>query len=173
MSQSNNSNTFYTHKITLDVRDYECDIADGVNNLVYMSYLEYTRHSMLKAGGINLAALTRQRIGLVISRAEIDFLRSLMNGDKFVIKSFIRLAPRLRFEFNPNIYRLPDNGLILKAKILFDLKVISEVRALMRNSEDTSNRNRTNEIKIAETNTSRKQNYALQRDALIIRIIWL
>jgi len=106
------------HEITMEVRDYECDMADGVNNSVYMNYLEHARHSMLKQGGIDFAALARQRIGLVVRRAEIDFFRSLMSGDRFVVKSFIRRTSRLRFEFNQDIYRLPDNVLILKAKIM-------------------------------------------------------
>ena len=117
MNQPDTDHNYYTHEITMEVRDYECDMADGVNNSVYMNYLEHARHSMLKQAGIDFAELARQRIGLVVSRAEVDFLRSLMSGDKFVVKSFIRRASRLRFEFNQEIYRLVDNTLILKAKI--------------------------------------------------------
>lgn len=47
----------------MEVRDYECDLADGVNNSVYMNYLEHARHMLLKQGGIDFAALARQKIG--------------------------------------------------------------------------------------------------------------
>jgi len=99
------------------VRDYECDMADGVNNSVYLNYLEHARHSMLKQGGIDFADLARQKIGLVITRAEMDFLRSLISGDQFVVRTIIKRVSRLRFEFAQEIFRLPDNTAILRAKI--------------------------------------------------------
>jgi len=102
----------------MEVRDYECDLADGVNNSVYYNYFEHARHCALKAGGIDFAELARQRIGLVVARAEMDFMRSLMSGDKFVVKTIIRRISKLRFEFTQDIYRLPDNQHMVKAKIL-------------------------------------------------------
>jgi acyl-CoA thioester hydrolase len=111
-----NSNT-KEHQIKLDVRDYECDMADRVNNSVYYNYLEHARHSMLKSGGIDFAELARQSIGLVISKAEIDFVRSLMSGDSFAVKTKIFRASKLRFEFHQEIYRESDKQLIARAKI--------------------------------------------------------
>lgn len=102
----------------MEVRDYECDLADGVNNSVYYNYFEHARHSALKAGGIDFAELARQRIGLVVARAEMDFMRSLMSGDRFTVKTVIRRISKLRFEFTQDIYRLPDNQHMVKAKIL-------------------------------------------------------
>lgn len=101
-----------------EVRDYECDMADGVNNSVYYNYLEHARHSLLKEGGIDFAELARKHIGLVIRRAEIEFLRSLVSGDKFVVRTSVRKISKIRFEFSQDIYRLPDNRHILTAKIL-------------------------------------------------------
>ena len=105
------------HQIALDVRDYECDMADGVNNSVYYNYLEHARHSMLKSGGIDFAELARQRIGLVVVKAEIDFVRSLMSGDRFIVKTKIYRASKLRFEFHQEIYKESDSQLIVRAKI--------------------------------------------------------
>lgn len=102
----------------MEVRDYECDMADGVNNSIYYNYLEHARHCLLKEGGIDFAELARKRIGLVVGRAEIDFKRSLVSGDKFVVKTVLRRISKLRFEFEQNIYRLPDQLLIVSAKIL-------------------------------------------------------
>ncbi|MES2826400.1 MAG: acyl-CoA thioesterase [Pseudomonadota bacterium] len=101
----------------MDVRDYECDMAGVVNNSVYLNYLEHARHSMLKAGGIDFADLARQRIGLVVTRAEVDYVRSLVSGNQFVVKTSIRRVSKLRFEFSQDIFRLPDNLPIIKAKI--------------------------------------------------------
>ncbi len=101
----------------MEVRDYECDLADGVNNSVYMNYLEHARHSLLKQGGIDFAALARQKIGLVIARAEVDFTRSLMSGDQFVVRTIVRRQSKLRYEFHQTIYRLPDEQVLVKAVI--------------------------------------------------------
>jgi acyl-CoA thioester hydrolase len=102
----------------MEVRDYECDLADGVNNSVYYSYFEHARHCALREIGIDFAELARQRIGLVVASADIHFMRSLMSGDRFVVKTIIRRISKLRFEFTQNIYRLPDNQHMVKAKIL-------------------------------------------------------
>jgi acyl-CoA thioester hydrolase len=101
----------------MEVRDYECDLADGVNNSVYMNYLEHARHSLLKQGGIDFAALARQKIGLVIARAEVDFTRSLMSGDQFAVRTIVKRQSKLRYEFHQAIYRLPDEQVMVKAVI--------------------------------------------------------
>lgn len=100
-----------------EVRDCECDMADGVNNSVYLNYFEHARHSMLKQAGIDFAELARKKIGLVVARVEIDFKRSLVSGDKFVVKTIVRRTSRLRFEFDQKIYRTPDQTLMVAAKI--------------------------------------------------------
>lgn len=112
---SSADNEFIIH---MEVRDYECDMADGVNNSVYFNYLEHARHSMLKAGGIDFAELARKRIGLVVLKAEIDFMRSLMSGDKFSVRSRLYRKSKIRFEFHQDIYRDSDNQLMLKGRIL-------------------------------------------------------
>ncbi len=106
------------HVIAMEVRDYECDMADGVNNSVYYNYLEHARHSLLKAGGINFAELARQRIGLVILKAEVEFLRSLVSGDRFSVHTRLYRVSKIRFEFHQQIFREPDRQLMLKAKVL-------------------------------------------------------
>ena len=74
------------HRLTLTVRDYECDMQGVVNNAVYQNYLEHARHECLKACNIDFAALTRAGIHLVVVRAEIDYKEDLQ-GAQFVIKN--------------------------------------------------------------------------------------
>jgi acyl-CoA thioester hydrolase len=103
------------YEVIMEVRDYECDMADGVNNSVYFNYLEHGRLTALKSGGVVFAELARQKIGLVTIRIEIDYIHSLVSGDSFIVKTRIQRISRLRFEFIQEINRLPDNKLILKA----------------------------------------------------------
>ncbi|MES2675793.1 MAG: acyl-CoA thioesterase [Pseudomonadota bacterium] len=118
MTYQENTETSLIHESYMDVRDYECDMAGVVNNSVYLNYLEHARHTMLKAGGIDFADLARQHIGLVVTRAEVDYVRSLVSGNQFVVKTIIRRVSKLRFEFSQDIFRLPDNVPIIKAKIM-------------------------------------------------------
>jgi acyl-CoA thioester hydrolase len=108
----------YQFKLTFEVRDYECDIQGIVNNAIYQHYLEHTRHLFLKQVGIDYVALARQGINLVVVRAEIDYLYPLRGGDHFYVGLNVERVSRLRFAFLQDIFRLPDDKPILKAKII-------------------------------------------------------
>ncbi|HEY6094726.1 MAG TPA: acyl-CoA thioesterase [Gallionellaceae bacterium] len=105
------------YQIDMEVRDYECDMADGVNNSVYMSYLEHARHKYLASIGINFAEFARKKIGLIVIRAELDFKLSLMSGDEFTVSVEMERVSKLRFAFNQEIHRKKDGKLVLAGKI--------------------------------------------------------
>ena len=107
----------YSHLIKLKVRDYECDMQAVVNNGVYQNYLEHARHEFLLSRGINFADVTLAGVNLVVIRAELDYKRSLRSNDSFEVRSLVRQVSRLRFEFQQDIYRLPDEQLMLAARI--------------------------------------------------------
>jgi acyl-CoA thioester hydrolase len=106
------------YTIQFKVRDYECDIQGIVNNGVYMNYLEHARHEFLLDQGIDFAELARQKINLIVVRAELDYKFSLQSGDNFWMSVEVEKVSALRFAFIQNIYRSSDNKLILKAKII-------------------------------------------------------
>ena len=108
----------YSHAIELQVRDYECDQQAVVNNGVYQNYLEHARHEFLKSRGVDFAAITASGINLVVTRAELDYRKSLVSGDLFRVRSLVRQASRVRFEFHQDIVRLPDETLMLSARII-------------------------------------------------------
>ena len=107
----------YAHKLELKVRDYECDIQGVVNNSVYQNYLEHARHEFLLESGINFAELARNKINLVVVRAEIDYKFPLQSGERFWIGTNLHQASKVRFEFLQDIYRSSDNKLIIRGKI--------------------------------------------------------
>jgi len=107
----------YEHELEFKVRDYECDMQGVVNNGVYQNYLEHARHEFLLSRGINFAQFTAAGINLVVIRAELDYRKSLTCTDRFVVRSLLRRLSRLRFEFRQDIYRIPDETLILEARI--------------------------------------------------------
>ena len=107
----------YAHEIQFKVRDYECDMQSVVNNAVYQNYLEHARHEFLRSRGIDFAKVTAQGINLVVIRAQLDYHRSLTSGNDFCVRSLLRRTSKLRFEFQQDIFRLPDETLILSACI--------------------------------------------------------
>jgi len=107
----------YTHELEFKVRDYECDMQGVVNNGVYQNYLEHARHEYLLARDIDFARLTAAGTDLVVVRAELDYKKSLTSKDCFIVRSHLRQASRIRFEFEQEIYRLPDETLMLSARI--------------------------------------------------------
>lgn len=107
----------YSHQIEFKVRDYECDMQGVVNNGVYQNYLEHARHEFLQTRGINFAAVTASGINLVVIKAELEYKNSLKSNDVFVVRSLLRRISRVRFEFQQDIFRLPDDSLMLAARI--------------------------------------------------------
>jgi acyl-CoA thioester hydrolase len=109
--------TKFTYSIELAVRDYECDIQGVVNNANYQHYLEHARHEFLISKGINFIKLHEEGIDLIVTRVEIDYKYPLRSSDKFVIRLYIRREGNARLLFIQDIFRLPDEKLIIKAKV--------------------------------------------------------
>jgi len=105
-------------KIELEVRDYECDIEGIVNNAVYINYLEHARHGFLQKNGADFTELIKRGIHLVVIRIEADYLFPLRSGDKFFVTASLERISKLRFGFIQEIFRLPDNKPILKARVI-------------------------------------------------------
>lgn len=100
------------------VRDYECDLQGIVNNSVYQNYLEHARHEFLLMKKVNFAQLASEGLNLVVIRAELDYKRPLVSGDRFYVGLNFAMKDRVRFQFEQDIYRASDNALCVKAVIL-------------------------------------------------------
>lgn len=107
----------YTHELELEVRDYECDLQGVVNNATYQHYIEHARHKWLESLGLDFAALHAQGIDLVVARMEIDYKSPLRSRDRFAVKSWFERQGRLRLVCHQDIYRLPDQKLIIQAVV--------------------------------------------------------
>lgn len=108
----------HQHTLIFDVRDYECDLQGIVNNANYQHYLEHARHQFLKQLHIDFAALSAQGVNLVVVRIELDYLWPLRSSDQFEVRSSVERVSRLRFAFDQDIIRLPDQKPILKGRVI-------------------------------------------------------
>ncbi len=99
-----------------EVRDYECDLQGIVNNAVYQSYMEHTRHQFIKTVGLDFAELHAKGTDAVVAKIEIAYKRPLKSGDKFVCKLGLK-KEGIRYVFFQEIYRMPDMELCTKGRI--------------------------------------------------------
>jgi acyl-CoA thioester hydrolase len=108
----------YKFELPFKVRDYECDIQGIVNNSVYQNYLEHTRHEFLEHIGLSFSGLHDQGIDAMVIRIEIDYKFPLKSGDHFVCKLNTAREGNFKFVFLQDIFRLSDQKLIVKAKVV-------------------------------------------------------
>nr|VFJ90227.1 MAG: acyl-CoA thioester hydrolase [Candidatus Kentron sp. LFY]VFK19023.1 MAG: acyl-CoA thioester hydrolase [Candidatus Kentron sp. LFY] len=108
----------YAFSMTMEVRNYECDLQGIVGNSIYLNYLQHARHEFLKQNGIDFVEYARQGINMVIVRAELDYKHPLTAGDRFIIGLDTARESKVRFAFYQDIYRAEDKKLVLKAKII-------------------------------------------------------
>lgn len=99
------------------VRDYELDSQGVVNNSIYQNYLEHARHEFLKSIGLNFNELHEKGTDAVVHKVELEYKRSLLADDRFVVRTRAEQQGNVRFIFYQDIYRLPDEELILVGKV--------------------------------------------------------
>ena len=97
-------NKTYIFDFEMEVRDYECDLQGIVNNAVYMNYLEHCRHKFLKSIGLDFSKLHQEGLDLVLIKAQLNYIKSLKSGDKFLIKISIKPKGRFKILFFQDIY---------------------------------------------------------------------
>jgi len=100
----------------MEVRDHELDVQGVVNNAVYQHYLEHARHQFLKHIGHDFVQLHENGTDAVVHKVELIYRRSLVNSDRFKVTLRAEKQGALRFIFYQNIYRIPDNELMLEGK---------------------------------------------------------
>ena len=104
------------HEIKMKVRDYECDLQGIVNNANYQHYTEHARHEMILGMGISFADLHSRNIDVVVARITLSYKTPLRSGDEFLVRSRIQ-KEGVRYVFNQDILRLPDEKLSCRAKV--------------------------------------------------------
>jgi acyl-CoA thioester hydrolase len=107
----------HTYEQEFKVRDYELDLQGIVNNANYQHYLEHARHEFLASKDIDFAELHNQGKDLLVTRVEIDYKNSLTSKDRFKVTIDMAKEGHLKLVFHQKILRIPDNKLIVKAKV--------------------------------------------------------
>ena len=97
----------YCFIMDMEVRDYELDCEQIVNNANYLHYMEHTRHKFCMDAGLSYIEMHNQGIDAVVRKIEVEYKTSLRGGDSFI--SCLRLERRgPRFIFHQDIIK--SNG---------------------------------------------------------------
>ena len=82
----------------MEVRDYELDCEQIVNNAIYLHYMEYTRHKFCQDAGLTFYEMHSSGLDIVVRRVEIEYISSLRSMEKFMsCLSLERKGPRYIF----------------------------------------------------------------------------
>ncbi len=93
------------YAVRLAVRDYECDQGQVVNHAVYLHYLEHCRWEYVrKYLKWDVSYLLKQNIGFVVAKIDIEFRRSLVSCDEFIVETRMQRTEKRRFHFRQEIY---------------------------------------------------------------------
>lgn len=113
--RSEMDNTNYCFSLEMEVRDYELDCEQIVNNAVYLHYMEHTRHKFCQHVGYPFIEMHKNGIDAVVRKMEIEYFSPLKSGDTFISRlSIERQGPR--FLFFQNIIK-PSGEWVVKAKV--------------------------------------------------------
>ena len=115
----------YCFQIEMEVRDYELDCEQIVNNANYLHYIEHTRHKFCQEAGFAFIEMHKKGIDAVVRKIEMEYFSPLMSGDKFIsCLNLERKGPR--YIFYQDIYKITGEKVIesiVTAVILKDGKL--------------------------------------------------
>ena len=74
----------YSFVMEMEVRDYELDCEQIVNNANYLHYMEHTRHKFCQDAGMSFIEMHRRGIDAVVRKIELTYKSSLHGGERFV-----------------------------------------------------------------------------------------
>ena len=105
------------HLISLEVVASDIDAYNHVNNSVYLSWFDRVAWSHSASLGISLEECTRMRRGMAAHRAEIDYQRAAILGDRVAVVTWIVSTDnRLRVERRFQVRRAPDGETLARAR---------------------------------------------------------
>ena len=100
------------HTWTSQVRDYELDIQQVVNNANYLNYFEHARHLMLRSLGINFVEWHQQQLEFILVESHIKYKKPLKAYDEFIVTTNIALQGKIRLLIEQTIRLVESHALI-------------------------------------------------------------
>lgn len=94
----------YDFVMEMEVRDYELDCEQIVNNANYLHYMEHTRHKFCQSAGLSFMEMHKTGIDAVVRKMEIEYISPLRGSEEFLSALRLeRVGPK--FIFHQKIMR--------------------------------------------------------------------
>lgn len=106
------------HELEFMVRDSELDAFGVVNHAHYFHYLEHARHRMFAELGFRASDHFQGPTSLVVAQLEARYLRPLVSGDRFRVRTTMDQVSRVKMIFRQRILRLSEALVIFEAQVV-------------------------------------------------------
>ena len=100
-----------------DVRTYECDSYNHVNNAVYLNYLEYARGDYMDKTGFDYAGFLKAGFLIYVSHIDISYKVSAHYGDKLQVETFAIKLGAVSGTFKQIVKRVSDGAVCADAEV--------------------------------------------------------
>lgn len=109
----------YMSIFRLEVRSYELDIYNHVNNAVYINWLEHARSKLLQDKGLNYISITKAwGVRFMTVRTEIDYRRQLILDDQVEIHTSVTKIGNTSFTLRQDVFRRGENAPAAEARVV-------------------------------------------------------
>jgi acyl-CoA thioester hydrolase len=109
----------YVSTFTIDVRSYEIDVYDHVNNAVYVQWLEHARSKLLQDKGLNYVnIIDRWGVRFMTVRTEIDYRKALHLNDRVEIATSVEKIGNTSVTFRQTITCIGDDTVAADARVV-------------------------------------------------------
>ncbi|MBK8206073.1 MAG: acyl-CoA thioesterase [Planctomycetes bacterium] len=109
----------YVSTFHVEVRSYELDVYDHVNNAVYINWLEHGRSKFLQDKGFNYVNIIDQwGVRFMTVRTEIDYRLALKLGDSADIATSVERFGNTSVTFRQMISRASDRETAADARVV-------------------------------------------------------
>lgn len=109
----------YVSTFRLEVRSYELDAYNHVNNAVYINWLEHGRCKMLQDKGLDYTRIIDNwGVRYMTVHTEIDYLKPLLLGDTVEIESQVEHVGNTSVKMVQRITKVGDEALTAEARVV-------------------------------------------------------
>ena len=104
------------HITKIQVRSYECDSYNHVNNAVYLNYLEHARMDFLNACQFDYKGLVENGYSLYVTHIDIFYKGSAFLNDNLEVESYPTQLKNVSGEFHQTV-RKQDGTICAEATV--------------------------------------------------------
>ncbi len=109
----------YVSTFHFEVRSYELDVYEHVNNAVYINWLEHGRSKFLQDKGFNCVDIIEQwGVRFMTVRTEIDYRIALKLGDAAAVTTSVERFGNTSVTFRQTIGRTSDRETAADARVV-------------------------------------------------------